>query len=158
MRHPLTRVRAVPTADGFITWRGIMTRVLCAPYDRSEWEFAVCRIGAHIYLCEFKEGPDAFANSAHERTSYWGFKFEQLVTLASREPIPWEKRRRAFSAPVNNIEEFCSVVKTRLGAHRLVLGAEIDCAGARLCHGARARAHSRTARRSCRAGAASRLH
>lgn len=114
-----------------MTWRGILTRIVCTPFSSDAWEFIACRVDGHIYMCEEK-GPDSFANASHERSTYWGYKFEQLMTCNERKAPSWEDRRASFSQPVNNSEEFCSVVKTRLGAHRLILGAEVDCTGTRI--------------------------
>jgi RAT1-interacting protein len=62
--------------------------------------------------------------------SYWGVKFEQCSTWPERARPTLEARRARAALPVNNSEAYCTVLRTRLGEHALVLGAEIDCAGA----------------------------
>lgn len=52
---------------------------------------------------------------------YWGYCFESLAT---------EDPRRADGEGIHHIDanvEFCAVMKTKLGAHRLLMGAEMDC-------------------------------
>lgn len=45
---------------------------------------------------------------------YWGYAFESLAT----ENAP---------SHVDANVEYCSVIKTKLGAHRIIMGAEMDC-------------------------------
>ena len=52
---------------------------------------------------------------------YLGYGFESLAT---------EDPRRADGEGVHHVDanvEFCSVIKTKLGAHRILMGAEMDC-------------------------------
>lgn len=52
---------------------------------------------------------------------YWGYCFE---TLATEDP------RRADGEGIHHVNsnvEYCSVIKTKLGAHRILMGAEMDC-------------------------------
>lgn len=52
---------------------------------------------------------------------YWGYSFENLAT------------ENSFSEDGGGIDanvEFCSVIKTKLGAHRIIMGAEMDCCDA----------------------------
>ena len=52
---------------------------------------------------------------------YWGYCFESLAT---------EDPGRAYGEEIHHVDanvEFCSVVKTKLGAHRVLMGAEMDC-------------------------------
>lgn len=53
--------------------------------------------------------------------SYWGYCFE---TLATEDP------RRDDGEGIHHVDanvEYCSVIKTKLGAHRILMGAEMDC-------------------------------
>ena len=57
-----------------------------------------------------------------------GYKFETLSTL----PHPWGQTSREFiesrpSQPVNNAQQYCSVVRTGIGNTTLCLGGEVDC-------------------------------
>lgn len=52
---------------------------------------------------------------------YWGYCFESLAT---------EDPRRADGEGIHHVDanvEYCSVLKTKLGAHRILMGAEMDC-------------------------------
>jgi RAT1-interacting protein len=48
-----------------------------------------------------------------QRMSYWGHRFESYMTNSKE--------------PVNTNVEYCVVFKTKLGQHRLLMAAEIDC-------------------------------
>jgi hypothetical protein len=50
---------------------------------------------------------------------YWGYSFESLATENGEDG-------RGIDANV----VFCSVIKTKLGAHRIIMGAEMDCCDA----------------------------
>lgn len=52
---------------------------------------------------------------------YLGYCFESLAT---------EDPTRADGEGIHHVDanvEFCSVIKTKLGAHRILMGAEMDC-------------------------------
>jgi RAT1-interacting protein len=52
---------------------------------------------------------------------YWGYSFENLAT------------ENSFNEDGGGIDanvEYCSVIKTKLGAHRIIMGAEMDCCDA----------------------------
>lgn len=51
---------------------------------------------------------------------YWGYAFENLATENSTQT---DIDGKGIDANV----EFCSVIKTKLGAHRIIMGAEMDC-------------------------------
>lgn len=56
-----------------------------------------------------------------------GYKFESLCLL----PDTWDATSRQFierreSEPVDNLAQYCSIVKTGIGDARLVLGGEVD--------------------------------
>ncbi|XP_013781149.2 decapping and exoribonuclease protein-like [Limulus polyphemus] len=52
--------------------------------------------------------------------SSWGYKFEQYMTSGKEDEPP------DLIAPINEKEEYCSVLRTRLNRHSLVYGAEVD--------------------------------
>lgn len=54
--------------------------------------------------------------------TYWGHSFERFIA----KPIPAEDSL-SVPATVNFNDQFCSVVRTKLGDHRLVFGGEVDC-------------------------------
>ena len=99
-----------------------------------------CRLQGVLYIEEpvawgqrHTAGGTAPAQSERQRLmSYWGVKFEQYSTWATRDRPSLAERREHCAQPVNNKEAFCTVVHTRLGSHALTLGAEVDCAGSSL--------------------------
>lgn len=57
-----------------------------------------------------------------------GYKFEELSTLdktcdeSTRQEI--ETRNKNV---VDNIQQYCSIVKTQLGSSSIIMGGEVDC-------------------------------
>jgi RAT1-interacting protein len=91
-------------------------------------------VGDTIYL-NVKEPAENLAKAAGRdarmtRMCFWGFSFEQHVT---GEPLDSTK-------PIDTMESFCVVMRTSLGRHEIVLGAEVDCCAAgtnpKVAHGA----------------------
>ncbi|KAK5973902.1 Decapping and exoribonuclease protein [Trichostrongylus colubriformis] len=114
----------------FVCWRGLLTRIAATPFcPRDSWEFAAARIGEVIFLCE-KETEETRQRKASmtqrdKMMSYWGFKFEQYMTVAERGGEP------TVNEPVTCREEFAMVVKSTLGTPvgrplRLVYSGEVD--------------------------------
>ena len=69
----------------FICWRGLLTRLLCTPYEnRDGWKIGVTLFNKTMYLCEFEteQKKQMLANQSEkqEEMTYWGYKFEQYVT------------------------------------------------------------------------------
>jgi hypothetical protein len=52
---------------------------------------------------------------------YWGYSFENLAT---------ENSLSEDGGGIDANVEYCSVIKTKLGAHRIIMGAEMDCCDA----------------------------
>jgi len=65
----------------------------------------------------------------HLLNTYWGYKFEQLVTNGSVQRPSMQQKQRDIVSPVNSNEAYCSVLRTKFGDHSIVLGAEVDCTG-----------------------------
>lgn len=115
-----------------VTYRGVMTRLLTLPYARGEdVDINVVRFDGQLFM-ELDHGlVQAKKREMGERDkvmSYWGYKFEALATLAK----PWAEASRAEieerkSGVVDNVAEFCTVVRTGVGKTKVVLGAEVDC-------------------------------
>lgn len=64
------------------------------------------------------------------RSSFYGYSFERLAT----EPGPSGRSTgggagegRGGEGPIDANEEYCNVVKTKIGVYRVLMGAEIDC-------------------------------
>ncbi|KAL5473791.1 hypothetical protein EMCRGX_G028347 [Ephydatia muelleri] len=69
----------------FITWRGMLTKLMCSPYDKSEpWKLAATLFNGTIYLSEIETEESKTKNAAQtpreEKMSYWGLKFEDYMT------------------------------------------------------------------------------
>lgn len=63
--------------------------------------------------------------------SYWGYRFETLSTISKapgdvKNKEDAELRKRLTESANTNIQ-YCIVVKTRLGNHSILMGAEVDC-------------------------------
>jgi RAT1-interacting protein len=71
--------------------------------------------------------------------SYWGYSFESLVTESKMPEATTPKGAQdgdsfgaehgaaPAKAPVDANVEYCTILRTKLGAHRIIMGAEIDC-------------------------------
>ena len=55
--------------------------------------------------------------------SYYGYSFESFCTSSS----PVVGRRQGWGGDVDTNVQWCSVVKTKLGDTRLLIGGEVDC-------------------------------
>ncbi|XP_052761789.1 decapping and exoribonuclease protein-like [Mya arenaria] len=109
----------------FICWRGLLTKLLCTPYEnRDDWKIAVTLHNGTYYLCEFdteaKKKEKAERTERQEEMCCWGWKFEQYLTADSPEGKP------SPEAVFNNCEAFGTVVRSRLASHSLVFSGEVD--------------------------------
>lgn len=96
-----------PTGS-IVTYRNNLNKILSTPFDVKTWEVDVKRENGVIYL-GIKHLDSEPANELHRRTMYWGRRFEEVCTEGDKGV------------------QYCSVVKTKLNTHRIILGAEIDC-------------------------------
>ncbi|KAJ5675918.1 RAI1-domain-containing protein [Penicillium macrosclerotiorum] len=122
-----------------VTWRGMMTKILAAPFNANDgFEMNATCFQGTIFI----EENNAYKNAqkerqksqrmppgmaSQERMMYWGYKFEVLSVLRQ----PWDSTSRAEIEGrqvevVNNSAQYCSVVKTGIGKVRMVLGGEVD--------------------------------
>ncbi|KAL1740560.1 RAI1 like PD-XK nuclease-domain-containing protein [Schizophyllum fasciatum] len=123
---------------GIVAWRGIMTKILIAPYEeRDGWDLNVMCANGTLYLEEhLTEAKLAEKNNMEPRQrkmTYYGYAFESYCTSATPQRAPGPPPGVARDAPVawsgdvdTNVQ-WCSVVKTKLGATRMVIGGEVDC-------------------------------
>lgn len=118
-----------------ISWRGLMRSLMLLPFEnRDHFVYNIVVFDGQLFIQADKEhlantyqGFDSM-NDIQRKFTYSGYKFEKIATL----PKPWsectrkeiEKRNKL---EVNNIEQYCTVVKTTIGSTPLVLGAEVDC-------------------------------
>ncbi|OQO17091.1 hypothetical protein B0A51_14792 [Rachicladosporium sp. CCFEE 5018] len=123
-----------------ITWRGMMTKIMTAPFDMfSEFEMNATCFQGTIFLEEHKAAKSMPANNGRPKSvphgarpsqdmmQYWGYKFEALSTLRK----PWAEVPRAEiesrdSVIVSNEAQYCSIVTTGIGDTSLILGGEVD--------------------------------
>ncbi|KAK4301701.1 hypothetical protein Pmani_026172 [Petrolisthes manimaculis] len=104
----------------FVCFRGLLTELLCTPYENREgWIICATRFRDTVYLCAY-ETPEKQAQRQTEtdmqkKMCSWGYKFEQYMIDGSD-----------ITEGVNENEEYCCVVRSRLESHSLVYGAEVD--------------------------------
>ncbi|XP_010518691.1 PREDICTED: decapping nuclease DXO homolog, chloroplastic isoform X2 [Tarenaya hassleriana] len=105
----------------FVTFRNNLNKILGAAYNRHEpWEMGVHKRNGTIYL-DVHKLPERPQTDLDRRRCYWGYCFESLST---------EDPGRAYGEEIQNVDanvEYCGVFKTKLGAHRVLMGAEMDC-------------------------------
>ncbi|EMR08723.1 hypothetical protein PNEG_02900 [Pneumocystis murina B123] len=112
-----------------LTWRGILTRFLCTPFDRcTAWAVNIVRFQNTIFIEDHLE-TISLPTEQEARMRFWGYKFETLSTL----PDTWDNCSRdqiehRNDIIVNNHIQYCSVVRTSLDKTTLVMGGEVDCA------------------------------
>lgn len=126
----------------FVTWRGMMTKIMTAPFDMfAEFSMFATRSDGTIYIEE--DFPSRAAQRAaessqppryqdpnqpsHKMMTYWGYKFEALSVL-SKPPSETSAEIIAnrTRVPVSNHAQHCSIVRTSFGPHSLILGGEVD--------------------------------
>ncbi|RKP14123.1 RAI1 like PD-XK nuclease-domain-containing protein [Piptocephalis cylindrospora] len=126
-----------------VCFRGVMTRLLCAPYDCSDgFSIRISKYKGTIYLCgetpeEKREAERMRGDRRYpmmDRMGYWGYRFEGYSTI----PVPPDQLDRGQEEDtrvrkwkddyvVDTHQEYCSVFASRLGQTRLLMGAEVDC-------------------------------
>lgn len=119
-----------------VSFRGLLKKLMMLPYDgRDSLAFNIVVFDGQLFMQQdidhfkFTNTPYESLNDINRKFTYSGYKFETIATL----PKPWaqcsrkeiEKRNKL---EVNNIEQYCTVVKTTIGSTSLLLGAEVDCA------------------------------
>ena len=109
----------------FITYRGIFTKIMCSPFETREgWCVVATKYKGTIYLYEYAtEKKMEYEMNRDEKAnmfSYGGFRFEHFIT---------EPADQSNDSDVNfqKHNEYCCIVRSRLGKHSLVYGAEMDC-------------------------------
>lgn len=120
---------------GVVSWRGVMTKILISPYEeRDGWEMNVMFVQGTMYFEEhftddrLREMQNM--NPKQRRQTYYGYAFESYCTSDSptRQSRPTSPDTpMGWSGDVNNNVQWCSVVRTKLGNTRIVIGGEVDC-------------------------------
>lgn len=120
----------------FVSWRGVMTKLLTAPLEtRDAVDINLMLVDGCIYAEEHLTD----ARLAEKETMpprlrlfmYYGYSFESFSTwdepLRRREQHEERDRVRCWSGDVDGNVQYCSIVKTKIGAERMILGGEVDC-------------------------------
>ncbi|XP_057842937.2 NAD-capped RNA hydrolase DXO1 isoform X1 [Cryptomeria japonica] len=111
---PLTNIH-------FVTFRNNLNKILETAYNRFDpWEMGVHKRNGTVYL-DVHKLPERPQTEIDRRRTYWGYSFEQLAT---QDPNEGESKD---SHIVDANVEYCAVLRTKLGAHRIIMGAEMDC-------------------------------
>ncbi|KAI0079591.1 RAI1-domain-containing protein, partial [Panus rudis PR-1116 ss-1] len=120
---------------GVVSWRGVMTKILTAPYEeRDEWELNIMVHGSTLYLEEhlssdrIKEKNEISPH--HRKQMYYGYAFESYCTSPHPQPVraqDVQEHPRGWGGDVDTNVQWCSVVKTKLDNIRIVIGGEVDC-------------------------------
>ncbi|KAI5951435.1 RAI1 [Candida jiufengensis] len=127
-----------------ITFRGIMTKLMSIPYNLQDAIDLVIvpyngqlliNFNVDIELKRRKEQEDRQRQTTTKekydyikKCEYSGYKFESIVTI----PDVWSNISRKYienrhKLPINNYEQFLSVIKTGIGNVKIILAGEIDC-------------------------------
>ncbi|KAJ7707493.1 RAI1 like PD-XK nuclease-domain-containing protein [Mycena rosella] len=129
-RHP-----ALASGVGVVAWRGVMTRILTSPYEEREgWDLNVMCVDGVLYFEEhlsdarLREKNDI--EPRHRLQTYFGYAFESYCT--SHTPGGANVPQNPGDPPgwggdVDTNVQWCSVVRTKLGDTRMVIGGEVDC-------------------------------
>ena len=86
----LFKLRSLNT--DFICWRGLITKILCTPYENREgWKIAITLYNHTYYMCEFDTDArkeQRKSESHYQKVlTYGGYKFEQYVTSTSKHSL-----------------------------------------------------------------------
>ncbi|BEJ00674.1 hypothetical protein CcaverHIS631_0505310 [Cutaneotrichosporon cavernicola] len=114
---------------GVVSWRGMMTRIMTAPFeDREGWEMRALALDGSVYL-EIWEDRDSAdysykmkENAQWALQSYMGYAYEAYATIPEAEDGP-----EGWSGTVNTNVQWCNVVRSAIGDVPLFLGGEVDC-------------------------------
>ncbi|XP_066929896.1 decapping and exoribonuclease protein-like [Clytia hemisphaerica] len=114
----------------FVAWRGHFTKFLCTPYEtREPWKMAVTLFNGTIYISEVETEKAEFdrkhRSPRQKEMCYWGFRFEGYLTKPMHEACDEEEEKQPKVTNTN--EAYCSIVRTRLKNHSILIGAEVDC-------------------------------
>ncbi|KAF0299349.1 Decapping and exoribonuclease protein [Amphibalanus amphitrite] len=109
----------------FVCYRGLITKLMATPYENREpWIICATKWRGTIYLCAFdteqKIAERQRETPRQKAMSSWGYKFEQYMMSDSPGAAPDPHTPAVESA------EFCCVLRSRLGRHSVVYGAEVD--------------------------------
>ncbi|WWC91055.1 uncharacterized protein L201_005996 [Kwoniella dendrophila CBS 6074] len=121
---------------GIITWRGMITRIMTAPYnDREAWDMTAIALDGSVYI-ELYDPPDVKAKRRQDQSSwawqtYMGYSFESFSAVPSVQEETDNDWPEGWGGNVNtNVQkhlQWCNVVRSAIGDIPLCLGGEVDC-------------------------------
>jgi RAT1-interacting protein len=112
----------------FVTYRNNLNKILGTAYNRDDvWEMGIHKRRGTIYL-DVHKTPEAphLDVERQKRMCYWGYSYERFATESASPPLVNGTARKQKSTVDANVE-YCAVVRTKLGPHRIIMGAEMDC-------------------------------
>ena len=118
--------KSTPLNTDFITYRGVLSKIMVTPYERNE-DFLICasKFRGTIYLyafdTDYKKRMEEDVDDKRNLFCYGGHRFEDYVTKPVYPQDAKAKKDYGFQ------NEFCCMVRTRLGDHSFAFGAEMDC-------------------------------
>ncbi|KAJ3935618.1 MAG: RAI1-domain-containing protein [Lentinula lateritia] len=125
---------------GVVAWRGVVTRLLTAPYeDREGWEMNVMLINGTLYLEEHRTESQIMEKNnikpQHRKMMYYGYAFESYCTTEHSKPAASNQSDGSshnsdvsgWGGHVDTNIQWCSVVRTKLGDTKFIIGGEVDC-------------------------------
>lgn len=112
----------------FVTYRNNLNKLMLVPYAAAaggdDWHIHAVLVGATVFL-DVVPWEERSPHLAAARAAYSGVKFEALCTAPP--PTAADAAADGGGDAVNANAEFCSLVRLRVGRHRLLMSAEIDC-------------------------------
>lgn len=113
----------------FVTYRNNLNKLMLVPYASAtgddDWHIHAVLVGSTVYL-DVVPWEEQSSHPAAARAAYSGVKFEALCTAPPPTPGGGAAADDGDDA-VDANAEFCSLVRLRVGRHRLLMSAEIDC-------------------------------
>lgn len=99
----------------FVTYRNNLNKIAGTPYNgRDAWELDAVKLPDSPVFLDVRKLDEGTPSPMHKRFMYMGYYFESLCTGTQDEPVDANS-------------EFCSIIRLRLGGHRILFAAEIDC-------------------------------
>lgn len=130
----IEEIKQVKVKAHIITFRGIIRKLISVAFERRNrrsfsdvLNFRVVIFNGQLFIKEIKTRDLREGNGRIDLNTFTGYKFESILTLpkplvlCTRDEL--EKRP---SQPVDNGDEYVSVVGTSVGGCRIILGAEVD--------------------------------
>lgn len=118
------------TGVRFISFRNNFNKILGTPFNEGKaWGIDVWReAGVCVFNVMHLEN-DHRSSDPSDPMTYWGYKFEQLCTIP-----PDPALLKPNQSLVKPNDEFAMLTRCKIGSHKMLLSAEIDCADPKAVH------------------------